>query len=168
MSVVSHRPSRVRPLGARRRLPRLRRGAATVEAALVLPFVLLFLLGILEYGRFVMTTQVLTNAAREGAHYALAHTQPVTIQGVTYGNTDADVIKIVEDFSGGQKLTGQSIQVYASDVHGNNVGPWQDAPAGQPITVRISGTYNFMVPRMLSLPSTMPFATQSVMRSEGS
>ena len=43
-----------------------RTGRSAVEAMLVLPVVITFLFGILEYGRYVMTMQVLTNAAREG------------------------------------------------------------------------------------------------------
>jgi Flp pilus assembly protein TadG len=151
----------------RRRSWRRRRGAAVVEAALVLPLVIIFLLGILEYGRYVMTLQVLTNAAREGAHYALSHTEPVTIQGVTYGNANSDVIDVVNQFSAGQSLTGQSIQVYASDTFGNNLGPWTNAAAGESICVRISGTHTFLIPQMLYLPASMPVATQAVMRSEG-
>jgi Flp pilus assembly protein TadG len=153
---------------SRGRQLRRRRGAAVVEAAIVLPIVIIFLLAIFEYGRYVMTRQILTNAAREGAHYALAHTEPVTIQGTTYGNATADVINIVNRYSGGQKLTGQSIQVYASDKTGNsNVGAWTDAAAGEYICVRISGAFNFIVPQLFSLPSSMSFTSQSVMRSEG-
>lgn len=144
-----------------------RRGATLVEAAMVLPIVLLFLLGILEYGRYVMTLQVLTNAAREGAHYALSHTEPVTIQGATYGNSTSDVVNVVNEFSAGQALSGQSIDVYASDSLGNNVGNWNDAGVGQSICVKISGTYNFMIPSLLSLPSSKSVVALSVMRSEG-
>jgi Flp pilus assembly protein TadG len=147
--------------------PKRRRGGAVVEAAMVLPIVLLFLLGILEYGRYVMTRQVLTNAAREGAHYALAHTEPVTIQGTTYGNANSDVTNIVDQFSAGQRLASQQIQVYKSDVNGNNLGAWTDAAAGELICVRISGTYNFVIPQLLYLPSSVPLVAQSVMRSEG-
>jgi Flp pilus assembly protein TadG len=151
---------------APRRLRR-RRGVSVVEAALVLPLVILFLLGILEYGRYVMTLQVLTNAAREGAHYALSHTEPVTIQGVTYGNATSDVTNVVTNSSGGQQLTGQTIQVYASDAFGNNQGTWTNAGVGDSICVRISGTYRFLVPQMLSLPVSIPVVAQAVMRSEG-
>ena len=35
-----------------------RRGTAAVEAALVLPITLLFMFGIIEYGRYVMTLQI--------------------------------------------------------------------------------------------------------------
>ena len=144
-----------------------RRGVAVMEAALVLPIVLIFLLGILEYGRYVMTLQVLTNAAREGARYALAHTEPVTLQGVTYGNANSDVQTIVNNACAGQKLTGQTVQVYESDALGNNLGVWTNAAAGEPICVRISGTYNFFIPGLLRLPNSCAVTAQAVIRSEG-
>lgn len=57
--------------------PRLRsrmnaeRGQALLEMALVLPIVLLISVGIFEFGRAYQTTQVMTNAAREGARVAI-------------------------------------------------------------------------------------------------
>ena len=42
-------------------------GAAAVEMALVLPFLLATLMGIIEFGRVLYNQQVITNAAREGA-----------------------------------------------------------------------------------------------------
>src|SRR5690349_16982247 len=54
---------------ARTSRPR-RRGAATVEFAVVVPILLTFILGIIEIGRLVMVAQVDTNAAREAARYA--------------------------------------------------------------------------------------------------
>lgn len=42
------------------------RGAATVELALVLPFLLLILFGIVDFSRAYLTTSSLTHAAREG------------------------------------------------------------------------------------------------------
>ena len=149
------------------RTNRLRRGASVIEAAVVLPIVLLFLMGILEYGRYVMMMQVLTNASREGAHYALAHTEPFTLQGTTYGNATSDVQTIVSKFSAGQQLAGQTIQVYESDAAGNNLGVWTGAASGESICVKISGTYHFMIPSMLSLPSSRTVTAQSIMRSEG-
>jgi len=43
------------------------RGAAAVELALVLPMVLLLMGGIIDWGRFMFSQAVATNAAREGA-----------------------------------------------------------------------------------------------------
>lgn len=46
---------------------RKRRGAAAVELAVVAPFLLIIILGILEFGRVMMVLGVVTNAARGGA-----------------------------------------------------------------------------------------------------
>jgi len=48
-------------------------GQAITEFALVAPFFLLLLYGIIEFGRYVYTVQVLNNAAREGTRYAIVH-----------------------------------------------------------------------------------------------
>ncbi len=50
------------------------RGAALVEAALVIPILLLISVGIFEFGRAFQTWQVLTNAAREGARASVLPT----------------------------------------------------------------------------------------------
>ena len=47
-----------------------RSGAVAVEAAIVLPLVLVLLFGIWEVGRFVLVGQMLNTAAREGARLA--------------------------------------------------------------------------------------------------
>jgi Flp pilus assembly protein TadG len=47
------------------------RGAALLEAAMTLPLLLLIAVGIFEFGRAYQTWLVLTNAAREGARYAI-------------------------------------------------------------------------------------------------
>jgi Flp pilus assembly protein TadG len=145
---------------------RRRRGAATLEAALVLPVVITFLFGILEYGRYVMMLQVVTNASREGARYAVEHTSPVTINGVTYGNGTSDVTNAVTNAMAGVQLSSQQVQVYASDSLGNNSGTWTSAQPGQSICVRIIGNYPVILGKMLFLPTNIPVVAQSVMRSE--
>lgn len=49
------------------------RGQALAEFALVVPIFLLVLFGIIDFGRYVYYVQVLNNAAREGARYAIVH-----------------------------------------------------------------------------------------------
>ncbi len=145
---------------------RRRLGAAAVEAALVLPVVITFLFGILEYGRYVMMLQVVTNAAREGARYAVEHTNPVTLNGVTYGNATSDVTTAVTKAMGGQSLSGQTVQVYTADSLGNNLGTWTNAQPGESVCVKITGNYPVVLAKMLFLNSTIPVTAQSVMRSE--
>jgi Flp pilus assembly protein TadG len=46
------------------------RGAAAIEMALVLPFLVMLIFGIVDLGRAFMTEILLTNAAREGSRVA--------------------------------------------------------------------------------------------------
>jgi Flp pilus assembly protein TadG len=55
------------------RRPARRRGATIVELALLLSLFLMFLFGIFEYCRFLLVLQTATNAARDGARYAVVN-----------------------------------------------------------------------------------------------
>jgi len=46
------------------------RGSTLVEAALVLPILLLLIFGMFEFGHFIITTSTVTNASREAARFA--------------------------------------------------------------------------------------------------
>lgn len=50
--------------------PEIRRGSVAVEAAVVLPILLIMMLGIWEVGRIIQVQQILVNSAREGARMA--------------------------------------------------------------------------------------------------
>lgn len=141
-----------------------RRGTTMVEVALVLSLFLLFAFGICEYGRFVMTRQLLTNAAREGARYAVVH---------TYDGTTADVRNHVDQMLGGQGKQLQnynkntSIEVFkANPDTGANLGDWRNAAFGDEITVRISGTYRPVLPVFLLMPEAIQIKGECSMKSE--
>lgn len=143
---------------------RRRRGTNLVECALVMSLCLLFIFGILEYARYVMVRQVLDNAAREGARFAVVN---------TYNATTAQVQNAADAALGGQgpQLQGynktSSIQVFLADpATGNNIGLWTDAKFGDAIAVTISGTYNPILPSFLYMSSTMQVKGECVMRSE--
>jgi len=51
-----------------------RRGVAAVEMAFVFPVFMLLVLGVIEFGRYMMVGQVVTNAAREGSRLAIRGT----------------------------------------------------------------------------------------------
>ncbi len=65
-------------------LQRLRRivsadgGAAAVEMALVLPFLLIIIMGIIEFGRVLFSHQVITNAVREASRASATDFEPYT------------------------------------------------------------------------------------------
>ena len=63
-------------LQSRRLLARLwgdRSGLAAVELALVLPFLILTLAGLVDYSRLILTEMQVRSAAQAGADYALQH-----------------------------------------------------------------------------------------------
>lgn len=82
---------------------RSERGAALVEAAMIMPMILLISVGIFEFGRAYQTSQVLTNAAREGARLAI-------LSGPTDGDVRARVNKYLTD-GGLTSLLEANIQV---------------------------------------------------------
>lgn len=49
------------------------RGQALAEFAIVAPIFFMMLFGIIDFGRYVYYVQILNNAAREGARYAIVH-----------------------------------------------------------------------------------------------
>jgi len=57
-----------------------RRGAATVEFAVVVPFLLMIILGFIEFGRAMMASELIANATREGAR-----------KGALPGSSTADI-----------------------------------------------------------------------------
>lgn len=154
------------PISRARARLRCRRGGTLVDAALVLPVVLMFILGIMEYGRFLMTTQLFNTAAAAGARYAITHLQPVTLNGTTYNNNTSDVTNAITAITGGMTLGSQSTQVYASDWLGNNLGAWTTAQDGQCVTVKITGNYGVSVLGLIGLPKTIAVTAQATMDVE--
>jgi Flp pilus assembly protein TadG len=153
-----------------------------VEFAIVLPVCLLFLLGIYEYGRFIMVRQLVANAAREGARFAVVH---------TYDKTTADVQDVVDQRLGGQgaQLPGYdkstSILVYKADPAtgnpldaNNNVvspsqAPFNNAGFGQAVAVQVTGNYQPVLPFLvdykggqLTILSAVPVQATCIMYSE--
>ena len=137
-----------------------RRGGATMsETAVALPVFFLLLFGIFEYGRYFMMRNLIANAAREGARFAVVHTAD---------KTTADVQAAVLNFLGGQQaqLQNLTVQVYPTDAGGNPIGgSWNAVAFGSGIGVQIDGDYQAVLPVLL--PSTAHLEAVSVMNCEG-
>lgn len=58
-----------------------RKGQALVEFALVIPVLLLFMLAITDFARGIFIYSVISDAAREGARYAIVHGSLATADG---------------------------------------------------------------------------------------
>lgn len=102
---------------------RSRKGSALVEFAVVLPVFLLFVLGMIEYGRMVMVQQIITNAAREGARV-----------GVLDNSTSATVTTAANIY-----LTSAGI---ASATIAASPDPPSSATYANPVSVTVSVPFN--------------------------
>lgn len=108
------------------RLFRRDRGAALVESAIVLPIVLLILFGMFEFGRFIVTASLVTNASREAARYATA-TGPGTTAGPRYADCDG-MRDAAQEFSVfGVPTNGQVLLEYDE---GPGTGVFQNCASG--------------------------------------
>lgn len=119
-----------------------RRGAATVEFAVVIPVLLMFILGIIEIGRMVMVAQVNTNASREAARYAAqGGADSATVETHTRNYLTAAGIR---DAAAG---SGSAVTV-AIETQPSNGTTWvavadpSALPSGTPIRVTVSANFN--------------------------
>ena len=102
-----------------------RTGAALIELSLVVSIFFLFLFGILEYSRLVFTRQVIFNAAREGARYAVAN--------ITESTAETDTTNFVQTRMCGldkQPSCNYKCIVYMSDANGVATGTGLASDAG--------------------------------------
>lgn len=95
-----------------------RRGAAVVEFALVSPLLIMLTLGMMEIGRVVMVKQLLINASREGARFAV-------LPGSTNAEVEAQVVEALQP-----TISGATVSVDPPVI--------ATAPAGTPITVAVT------------------------------
>ena len=138
--------------GAGRAMLRDERGQALAEFALILPLILLFIAGIVEMGRAWNIKQAVTDAAREGARYAVVQDNAI--------HTTDDVKAKIEE-----RLALASIETSTIDI----AGPFQD-PDGGELTVTVSTQHQMgLIGTLLGwagAPAQVTISTQATMRSE--
>jgi len=122
------------------------RGNAVVEFALVLPILLLALFGITEFGRMILTTNILNTASREGARLA----------AVSPAGETATIEARVNEILAAAKVQAKTITVeYLSAAN----------------SVRVTVTTDFDILSRSALPSplrgTIELRGQTVFRYEG-
>lgn len=149
-------------------LPRrsIRRGATTVEAAVVISVFLLFIFGIFEYARFVMIYQGMQNAAREGARYAVAVINPDTVPN---SNIEAEVKRRLKGLDSNVNNFKVSISaiVMRDGVQGTPIANRYDAKNTDGIVIEINYTYKPSLPSFLRLGKEVPIKARCVMYAEG-
>ncbi len=115
---------------------RKRGGATMVETAFVMIPLTMFIFGIFEYGRLLLDWNLLDNAAREGCRFALANNTDATI--------NTDVQNIVTTDMVGRNTSFSNFTVTVSGTHSGASIPVNNLTPGDPITVTVSGRYQFL------------------------
>ena len=137
------------------KMPKRQRGATIVEAAVTLLLLFMFLDAILEFGRAYNVYHIMTNAAREGARYAVAPSPGTT----TLPNT-SQVQAQVNSFLASGGVSGATV----------NVTPTTQTVNGAPLvytTVQVTAPYTFFVPQLLGISNgTVNLSTSAEMRNE--
>ena len=117
---------------------RSERGQALVEAALMLPLVMLVLLGIVEFGRAFNIKQGVTDAAREGARLAVV-LDPI----ITKDSVRSSIRRRLGSF--GIATTDISINF---DTLGPPAGHWRESGAIQTMSVGVKHRFVYFGPLM--------------------
>jgi len=141
---------------------RLRGGATLVETALVLSLLMLFLFGIFEYARYLLVTQMLSNAARDGARYAATNVDKSSTF-LTVDESGRECIRdyVIQECHGADKwvenFTVAAWPCDSSDTVGIYANPpvitpkpgwtvWNEASFTDRLAVRITATYRPVLP----------------------
>jgi Flp pilus assembly protein TadG len=133
-------------LRARRR----HRAVVAIEAALVLPILLVLVLGVVEYGWLILKSQQMTNAVRHGAR-----------MGITVDGTYTDVENAVTALMDAAGMGGSG---YTLTIAPANVG---DMNAGELLTVELSVDYANIGLDMPLLPTPTTLRSSVSMAKEG-
>jgi Flp pilus assembly protein TadG len=102
---------------------RRRRGTTTVEFAFVVPLFFLFVLVLIEFGRGMMVTNLLHNAAREGCR-----------QGILGNKSDSDITAAVDNALKNQGISDRTITITVN----NKKADASTANSGDEITVVVT------------------------------
>jgi uncharacterized protein (UPF0333 family) len=157
------------------RLRRRTRGQALVEFALLTPVLMVFVVGVIDFGKLFYTYQVITNAAREGARRAALADDKITdavIQDAIRASLApvadaADVSFVAKNADGScppmSGTAGNVVLVYGCG--------WSGTPALDPeAVVGIHMDYKtVLLGRFLKMTTgekTFPLKTRMVMRNE--
>ena len=132
-----------------RRWPRHRsRGQALVEFSLVAPIFFLVLFGIIDIGRYVYYVQILNNAAREGARYAIVHgTNSLAPTGPPEDPSGGAVVDVVRTYAVGVigRADASVLAITATWDPDNN-------HRGSKVTVDVTYAYHSLIP-IVPLPA---------------
>lgn len=130
------------------------KGVAAVEFAIILLPLVLLIFGAIEFTTALYDKAVITNASREGARVGIVYDDP--------RRSNSDIIDAVNRYCSNNMISlGGPSQISTQIIRGGNA-------AGDPLTVRVRYTYNFLVlPNFITaLGPGITMEAETVMRME--
>lgn len=139
---------------------RSRRGAEVVEAALVMPLLVMLVFGMVDFGLLIYNKAVITNAAREGARAGIVYLPSPDVDHLPA----SDIRLVVTSYCREHLIAFGSHVLSASDVTVTNA-------AGAPgtelrVTVRYPHEFAAVSHLVPGLDDVVQLASTSVMRIE--
>jgi Flp pilus assembly protein TadG len=129
-------------------------GASAVEFAIILPLLLVFIFGIIEWSLYLYNDHVITNASREGARRGIVAASPRP--------TEAEITAAVLSYTAGNLVT------FGSDVP--SISPITICSAGgDDLTITVNYNYTFLILPALTLgavPEFIAITANTIMRCE--
>lgn len=144
------------------------RGASAVEFALVLPLLIVFVFGIIEFGLLMYNQQVITNASREGARAGIVAQTLSRLQpsggDCTIAYPPQSIECVVRNYSMAHMVSFGAANNPLTTVTGYNAS----ATFGQNLQVVVSYNYGFLVFSNFvpSIGPTITLSATTVMKYE--
>jgi Flp pilus assembly protein TadG len=141
-----------------------RSGSATVEFALVAPFMAMILMGTFELGRAMMVKSILSDAARKACRTGIKRDK---------GNSDIvnEAINVMNDNGfDSSKFNPNSlgtVNIVVTDPNGNVLDDSLDAPSGSVVSVQVGipvSSTTWVAPFYLTSGSTLESETLVMMK----
>jgi len=141
-----------------------RSGTASVECALVVPFLAMVLMGTFELGRAMMVKTILSDAARKACRTGIkrdkGNTDIVTEAKDVMNDNGFDASKFNPNSLG-------SVNITVTDPNGNVLGNSLDAPSGSVVSVQVNipvSSTTWVAPFYLGSGSTLESETVVMMK----
>ena len=129
-------------------------GQALVEFALVAPLFFVLLFAIIDFGRYVYYVQILNNAAREGARYAIVHgSDSLAPTGPPSADATGNAVKaVVRNYAIGVIANTTALDVDVSWQDPVNPLATPSNSRGNTVTVIATYQFNSLIP-MVPIPA---------------
>ena len=119
------------------------RGATAVELAIILPVMLLFIFGIIEFSLLLYNKNIINHAAREGARIGVAYNP--------YRVDDTDIKDAVNEYIASKLISFSNNEAIINDNNDITICP-NTSGSGNKLIVPVEYSYTFLFLPVVSIP----------------